>query len=127
MLKNLTIAALGALHLESDGDEDTYDAIGKEICERCSYANVENVLCGSFHHFRETPNASRFAALHAMMIAYQYSRDVAKRKEREPEEGPVEEHQSITLDEEFKTKAAQRTMREMIDDKKCENASTNNA
>lgn len=90
MLKNLTIAALGALHLESDGDEDTYDAIGKEICERCSYANVEATLNGSFHHFRETPNASRFAALHAMMIAYQYSRDATKRREREPEEGPVE-------------------------------------
>ena len=89
MLKNLTFSAMGALHLESDGDEDTYNAVGKEVCARCG-PNLESTLNGAFHHFRETPSTERFAALHAMMIAYQYSRDATKRREREPEEGPVE-------------------------------------
>lgn len=75
MFKSLTFSALGALHLESDEDEDTFDAVGKEVCERCG-DNLEVTLNGAFVHFRETPSTDRFAVLHALMIGYQYNRDM---------------------------------------------------
>lgn len=72
MLRGYSLCVLGTIHLESDDDPETADAVGAEVCRR--YQNVKEEMDIAYHKYSEIPCASNFSVLHALMLGHQYNR-----------------------------------------------------